>query len=104
MAMPRSGNTTARGYGAAHQAERKRYAEQQARGVVLICWRCRQPIIGKAWDLGHDDARTMVMGPEHRHQTGRCPGNRSDGTTRGNRKRARSRRRSAEQSVTASRW
>lgn len=80
--MPRLASTTARGYGAAHQAERKRWAK-----VIETyghrCWRCHRMIVaGMAWDLGHDDNdRSRYQGPEHRH----C--NRSAGGRKGNRAR-----------------
>lgn len=79
--MPGYGNTHARGYGQAHQRERARWRPLVAAGRVT-CARCGAAIQpGQPWDLGHDDSRTMWVGPEHR----RC--NRSDGATRGNRMR-----------------
>jgi hypothetical protein len=76
--------TTQRGYGAQHQAERKRWSPLVDAGLV-ICWRCNtliQP--GTHWDLGHDDHdRTRYQGPEHR----RC--NRSAAATQGNKQRGR---------------
>lgn len=80
--MPRPASTAARGYGAAHQAERKRWAK-----IIDTtghqCWRCRRMILpGMAWDLGHHDHdRTRYMGPEHRS----C--NRSAGARKRNTKR-----------------
>lgn len=77
--MPSQGNTTARGYGARHQAERKRWAPKVEAGETA-CWRCRQPIKpGVEWDLGHDDNdRNKYRGPEHARAAD-CPagGNRS---------------------------
>lgn len=80
--MPRRASTAARGYGAAHQAERKRWASSVAAGLVN-CWRCGRRILpGMPWDLGHHDAdRSRYMGPECR----RC--NRSAGARKGNRAR-----------------
>lgn len=65
--MPRVGGTAARGYGAAHQRERARWAPIVAAGRA-VCARCRKPIApNTAWDLGHDDTdRTRYAGPEHR--------------------------------------
>lgn len=65
--MSTRGSTTQRGYGAAHQAERKRLAPMVARGEAT-CWRCNQPIEpGAPWDLGHDDNdRSIYRGPECR--------------------------------------
>ena len=60
------GSTTARGYGAAHQRERRRWQKviDSGRGA---CVRCGQPIpAGSDWDLGHDDNdRSVYRGPEH---------------------------------------
>lgn len=65
--MPRPGSTAARGYGWAHETERRRWAPKVDAGLV-DCWRCGQPIEpGRPWDLGHDDDdRTKYRGPEHR--------------------------------------
>jgi len=59
-------NTTQRGYGAAHQALRRRWTSQVERGEVT-CWRCGRLIPpGAKWDLGHDDRdRSITRGPEH---------------------------------------
>jgi len=61
-----AGSTTARGYGAAHQALRKRWARVVERGEAF-CARCGGWIHpGSAWDLGHDDFdRSRYTGPEH---------------------------------------
>ena len=58
--------TTQRGYGSAHQAERKRW-EPIVKAGRASCWRCTEPITPDAdWDLGHDDHdRSKYMGPEH---------------------------------------
>jgi hypothetical protein len=60
-------DTTARGYGTAHQKLRARLAPIVAAGGVR-CARCGHPIIpGTPWDLGHaDHDRTVYTGPEHR--------------------------------------
>ena len=91
---PRS--TTERGYGHAHQQERKRWAPRVATGRI-ICWRCGHPIqIAAAWDLGHDDHdRTRYLGPEHL----RC--NRVAGAKKGN---ARQRARRLIHITTRLRW
>ena len=62
----RKPSTTARGYGSAHQRERKRWAPHVAAGLVT-CWRCGRRILpGQLWDLGHDDHdRGVYRGPEH---------------------------------------
>lgn len=65
--MPRSGSTSARGYGTPHQAKRKQLAPIVAAGRA-VCWRCGFPIHpNEPWDLGHDDDdRRVYRGPEHR--------------------------------------
>ena len=69
-------NTTARGYGAAHQKLRAQVAQLVAAGTA-VCWRCGRAIQPwMAWDLGHDDYdRSVYRGPEH----AKC--NRSSGRT-----------------------
>lgn len=63
--MPKPGSTTARGYGAKHQALRKKWQAIVDRGEAY-CWRCGcwlEP--GQPFDLGHDDHdRTVYRGPE----------------------------------------
>jgi hypothetical protein len=57
--------TTARGYGAEHQAKRRRVAQLVDSGHAT-CSRCGQPIQpGKAWDLEHLENRTGYRGPSH---------------------------------------
>jgi hypothetical protein len=76
--MATKGSTTQRGYGARHQAERKRLAPIVARGGVN-CARCGDAIVPpEPWDLGHNDERTEWTGPEHRD----C--NRADGARKRN--------------------
>lgn len=60
------GTKQQRGYDAAHDALRRRWAPRVARGAVM-CWRCGEHIgRGEAWDLGHDDDdRRITRGPEH---------------------------------------
>lgn len=64
---PPRGKTSARGYGAAHQALRKQWQPQVEAGEVR-CWRCGNTIIpGTPWHLGHDDQdRHLYRGPEHK--------------------------------------
>lgn len=60
------GTRQERGYDAAHDATRARWAPLVATGHVR-CWRCREYIASDApFDLGHDDKdRTKYRGPEH---------------------------------------
>lgn len=54
-----------RGYTAAHDRERARWAPKVDAGLV-DCARCAQLIEpGRPWDLGHTDDRTGWSGPEH---------------------------------------
>lgn len=57
-----------RGYGQKHVSLRQSWQQFFARGGVVICSRCRRPILpGMKWDLGHDDHdRSKWTGPEHR--------------------------------------
>lgn len=58
-------STTARGYGAAHQRERKRWQPIVEAGEAT-CARCNEPIEATSkWDLGHNEDRTEWTGPEH---------------------------------------
>ena len=62
----RRGSTTARGYGGAHRALRKRLAPLVASGQMR-CARCGEVILpGTPFDLGHADGdRTRYHGLEH---------------------------------------
>lgn len=73
------GNTSARGYGSAHQRLRAGWQGRMDRGEVVHCARCGVRITADtAWDLGHTEDRTTYHGPE-------CtPCNRGDGGKRGN--------------------
>jgi hypothetical protein len=84
-----SRNTTARGYGARHQTERRKWdALLKSEPARCACTRadcphhddqCPTVITNEtAWDLGHNDDRTAWTGPE-------CvPCNRSAGGRNGN--------------------
>ena len=57
------GSRQARGYGAAHDAERRRWAKVIAR-MPVPCARCCEPITaGMTWHLDHTDDRTGYLGP-----------------------------------------
>lgn len=59
------GTKAQRGYGKDFQSERKRWARRVATGGVH-CWRCGTRIeAGAPFDLGHNDDRTKIIGPEH---------------------------------------
>ena len=59
------GSRQQRGYDAAHDAERQRWAPLVDAGQVS-CARCGAPIPpGTAWDLDHTDDRTGYLGPSH---------------------------------------
>jgi hypothetical protein len=85
MFPPPTAKTAARGYGGQHQKLRAWWAQQMQigwlNGEPIPCWRCGHSIQpGQAWDLGHDDHdRTKYRGPEHRHPTPWCKGNRLAG-------------------------
>lgn len=84
--MPKPGSTTARGYGAAHRAERDRWARVVNAGAAN-CSRCGHAIVpGQLWDLDHAPDRQTYLGPAHRY----C--NRSAGARVGNRSLRRRRR------------
>jgi len=58
-------SATARGYGATHQAIRRRLAPFVATGKI-ICPRCNKPILpGEEWHLGHAEGQRSYNGPEH---------------------------------------
>lgn len=63
--MPSQGSTTARGYGKAHEQQRKAWAPKVRRGEAY-CARCKGAIgVDDPWDLGHNEDRTAWTGPEH---------------------------------------
>lgn len=72
------GTRQARGYDAAHDRLRRRWAPRVARGVV-DCWRCGERITpGQPWDVGHDDVdRAITRGPEHADRCNRAAGGRA---------------------------
>jgi hypothetical protein len=83
----RKGNTTARGYGAAHQAERERRLARYKPGD--ICAHGGEPLM---WP--REIARRWLDLPHNATRTGYLPGlscrfhNRQEGAQRGNRQRA----------------
>jgi hypothetical protein len=89
----------ARGYGTAHQREKRRLNPIIERDGAMCCARrCLMPsreippgTKSHEWDLGHSLDRTRWTGPEHP----RC--NRSEGATRGNQARGKAK-------ATPSRW
>lgn len=59
------GTRQQRGYGAAHDAERRAWAPRVLNGDVL-CARCRLVIEpGQRWHLDHTDDRAGYLGPSH---------------------------------------
>jgi len=63
--MPGTGSRQDRGYGPAHEKQRKAWAPRVRRGEV-DCARCKLRIgPHEQWDLGHTDDRTAWSGPEH---------------------------------------
>lgn len=60
------GSKADRGYGPPHQHIRDALLDRQAKGEVLVCARCDQPIpTTEPWHLGHTDDRATWSGPEH---------------------------------------
>ena len=58
-------NTTARGYGHAHQKERQRWAKLVEQGHA-VCTRCLNPIApDDTWHLDHTEDRTGYQGAAH---------------------------------------
>lgn len=58
-------STTARGYGVAHQAERKRWETVVKQGDA-VCTRCQKPLApDDPFDLDHTDDRTGYLGAAH---------------------------------------
>jgi hypothetical protein len=77
-------STTDRGYGTAHQRERKRLTPTVNAGnaycMQAIClMQSRWIPPGTAWALGHNDQRTAWIGPTH------APCNQHDGASKGGR-------------------
>lgn len=77
---PRKG-TAAAGYGYRHRRLRERWQQRIDAGQDVRCWRCGTPLVGTAWDLGHDDHdRSQYRGPEcipcNRATSGRLVGKR----------------------------
>ena len=64
--FPRStASTTSRGYGTAHQAERRRW-EPLVEAGVAVCVRCGVPIApGTGWHLDHRDDKLGYLGVSH---------------------------------------
>lgn len=66
-----TGKTTAAGYGADHQSERRRWQKRLDAGEVVQCSRQGQhycpgtPIDPTNWELDHTDDRTGYLGPAH---------------------------------------
>lgn len=61
----RRAKTSERGYGSAHQRERKRWAQAVEMGGVC-CSRCGRPIEpATRWHLDHSDDRGGYRGPSH---------------------------------------
>jgi hypothetical protein len=62
---PPKASTTARGYGARHQAERRKW-EPLVQAGVCTCVRCGFPIPpGTRWHLDHADDGIHYRGPAH---------------------------------------
>lgn len=85
--MPSKGSTAAKGYGAAHEAQRRAWKPRVARGEVdchaVVCLELDRRIApGSEWHLGHNPERTRWTGPEHPL----C--NTTEGAVRGNAQRA----------------
>ena len=61
------GTRQQRGYDAAHDREAAAWRAKVARGELVTCWRCGEPITDAAdCHLGHDDHdRSITRGPEH---------------------------------------
>jgi hypothetical protein len=71
-------STTARGYGATHQADRKRWAPLVEAGMVA-CVRCGFAIFhGQRWHLDHADDGTRYLGPAHAKRNLRAAGKRGN--------------------------
>ena len=63
--------TTEKGYGAKHQAERRRWQRRLDKGELVQCSRHDQPycpgnpVDPSHWELDHNDDRTGWLGPAH---------------------------------------
>lgn len=65
MRRRKPGETSKRGYGTAHQRERKRWVGVVEAGSAF-CSRCGGPIApGSAWHLDHSDDRSRYLGAAH---------------------------------------
>ena len=75
---PVTRSTSARGYGAVHQAERKRW-EPVVESGSAICCRCGFPIApGTGWHLDHNEDRTGYRGVAHARCNLRAAGKRGN--------------------------
>jgi hypothetical protein len=78
-------STTKRGYGIAHQRERRRWRPRVEAGEVechaVVCFMPTRRIEpGTPWDLGHTIDRSGWTGPEHRYCNRKEPQLRGPGT------------------------
>lgn len=60
----RRGTPAARGYDAAHRAERALWQGRIDSGTPVHCVTCGVRLYGRAWDLGHTPERTAYIGPQ----------------------------------------
>lgn len=81
--MPSAGSKQDRGYGVAHEKQRKAWAPVVRRGQAT-CARCNVTIKpDEPWDLGHTDDRSAWSGPEHQACNRRAGGAASQASRRG---------------------
>lgn len=85
-----SKSTTARGYGADHQAQRSKWLPTvkagRARCHAKVCLKPSRRIDPtEEWDLGHTEDRTSWTGPEHM-QCNRSDGGRRSGSAQQHRR------------------